>query len=114
MWQAFVNHLELANIVFSTYCVLRKKALQSTLRLGRASQLNRVCLRAAETSTHFRGSTLGCVGCKVQPPLPTCTAGSDTNFHSVCWHYAASRVFPSGGQSASLAVVVYKALLNSV
>lgn len=80
MWQAFVNHLELADIVFSTYCVLRKKVLQSTLRLGRAFQLSRVCLRAAETSTHFRGSTLGCVGCKVQPPLPTCTAGSDTNF----------------------------------
>jgi len=38
----------------------------------------------------------------------------DSNRHSACWRYAASQVFPSGGQLASLLVVVYKALLNSV
>lgn len=38
----------------------------------------------------------------------------DSNHHSACWHYATSEVFPSGGQSASLVVVVYQALLNSV
>lgn len=37
---------------------LRKKALQLSLRSGRASQLSRVCLCAGGTSPHFKGSML--------------------------------------------------------
>lgn len=58
-------------IFHSVSSFLKKKVLQSTLRSGRAFHPNRVCVFAPGTSTDFRGSTLGCAHCKVQPPSAT-------------------------------------------